>query len=320
MAIQIIDGEAVHRALDYPGLIDALERYHHEPPPQMDRSWLEAEPGSASSDGFLVLPALQPGEMLGAKLVTVFAGNLTRAEGMPSVQALYTLFDARNGAPLAVIDGTAMTYRKTAADSALGARFLARDDARHMLMIGAGGMAPHLIEAHLAVRPGIERVTIWNRTAERAVALCTKLGNLEVALEAATDLERAVRAADVISCATLSRAPLIFADWLQPGTHIDLVGAFTTDMVEADAGVAAIAEVHVDSRWFTIGHCGDLDRPLDQDLIDESDIRGDLYELCQGKAKGRSGPYAITMFKNGGGAHLDLMTARFLWERTSAGR
>jgi ornithine cyclodeaminase len=149
----------------------------------------------------------------------------------------------------------------------------------------------------------------------RAETLCEALAGRGPDVDATDDREAAVRAADIVVCATSARQPLVCADWLTPGTHLDLVGAFTSDMVEAEAAVAAMAEVYVDSRQFTVGHCGDLDIPLREGLIAEHDIRGDLYDLCGGSEAGRADAEAITLFKNGGGAHLDLMTARFLWSR-----
>jgi len=308
--MRIVTAEQVHEALDFPRLIAALEESHRAPPPLVDRALIED-----GGDGFLIWPAWQPGAALGTKLVTVFPGNADRPQGPPTIQAVYILFDGADGSPQAMIDGTALTYRKTAADSALGAKYLARTDAAHLVMIGAGALAPYLIEAHLAVRPSIERVTVWNRGPARAEALCEGLSGRGPDCAVADDREAAIRAADIVVCATASQAPLVSADWLAPGTHLDLAGAYTSDMVEADAAVAAIAEIYVDSRQFTLGHCGDLDIPLREGLIAESDIRGDLFELCGGAVAGRADPAAVTLFKNGGGAHLDLMTARFVWAR-----
>jgi ornithine cyclodeaminase len=308
--MRIITAEQVHEALDYPGLIAALEDGHRAPPPLVERALLQD-----GGDDFLIWPAWQPGAALGTKLVTIFPGNADRPQGPPTVQAVYLLFDGADGSPQAVIDGTSLTYRKTAADSALGAKYLARADAAHLVMIGAGALAPYLVDAHLAVRSSIARITVWNRSPAGAKALCKRLTERGLDVDTTDDREAAVRAADIVVCATSARQPLVCADWLTPGTHLDLVGAFTSDMVEAEAAVAAMAEVYVDSRQFTVGHCGDLDIPLREGLIAERDIRGDLYDLCGGSVAGRADAEAITLFKNGGGAHLDLMTARFLWSR-----
>ena len=155
--LPIIGAATVARLLPYGDLVDALEAGHRQPAASVRRIVFGPEGGDAS---FLALPAWGPAGPLGVKLVTVFPANTAG----PSVQALYVLFDGEDGSPVALIDGTELTYRKTACDSALGSRLLSRVDARTLLMVGAGGLAPHLVAAHRAVRPSIERVLLWNRT------------------------------------------------------------------------------------------------------------------------------------------------------------
>ena len=187
MDLVIVDGDEVARLLPYGALVDELAAAHRADAPVTRRTVF----GPPEADeSFLGLPAWLPGEALGVKLVTVFPANL--AAGRPSVQAVYVLFDGTHGSPLALIDGTELTYRKTAADSALGARFLARDDAATLLVVGAGGLAPHLVAAHRAVRPSIDRVLVWNRTRPRAAALAGAVGG-----EVVDDLRAAVGRADV---------------------------------------------------------------------------------------------------------------------------
>ena len=173
------------------------------------------------------------------------------------MQALYVLFDATTGGPLALLDGTELTYRKTAADSALGARFLARADARTLLMVGAGGLAPHLVAAHRTVRPSIERVLVWNRTRARAEAVAATVGGTVV-----DDLDAAVAAADVISTATMTKEPLVSRAAVSAGCHLDLVGAFRPDHREVDDEAVGAAELYVDDRLATLTEDGDLVIPL----------------------------------------------------------
>lgn len=315
MHVRFIDGEEIRRLLDYPSLVDALEAAHRQAPPLAERMLMQPPGGE---DAFLIWPGWLAGEALGIKLVTSFPANPTGSEGLPTIQAAYILFDGRNGCPLALIDGTELTFWKTAADSALGARFLAREDSRSLLMVGAGAVAPALIEGHRAVRPSLERVWIWNRSGAKAQALANGLKQRGVRAEAVQDLEPAVREADLISCATGARQPLIRGAWLRPGTHLDLVGGFTPEMREADDEAVRRARVYVDSRRFTIGCTGDLTQPLAAGVIGQTDVRGDLFDLATGRTPGRSDPAAITLFKNGGGAHLDLMTARHLYLQASA--
>ena len=221
------------------------------------------------------------------------------------------LFDGRSGRPQTCIDGVALTLRKTAGDSALGARYLAREDAESLLMVGAGALAPHLIAGHLAARPALRRVAVWNRTVEKAQRLVSEMALDEVEASVADDLEAAVRQSDVICCATGTAEPLIRGRWLKPGAHLDLVGGFTPAMREADDEAARRGKLYVDSRWFTIGCCGDLTGPMASGAITEQCIVGDLFQLCRGERLGRERAEEITWFKNAGGAHLDLMTARF---------
>src|SRR5690606_19659746 len=114
------------------------------------------------------LPAFLPGVAMGTKIATILPDNPVRHPGLPAIQALYALFDGEDGTPAAVIEGTALTYRKTAADSALGSQLLSREGSRVLLMVGAGGLAPYLARAHLAIRPALRKVLIWNRTGGRA--------------------------------------------------------------------------------------------------------------------------------------------------------
>jgi ornithine cyclodeaminase len=316
MDLRLIDAESVHRLLDYAPLVEALAAAHREAPPLVGRSLLEPPPGAGRvGEGFLVLPAWAHGRAFGVKMVTIVPGNADLADGPPTVQAVYQLFEGVTGRPVAVIDGTALTLRKTAADSGLGAKLLARDDVRTLLMIGAGALAPHLIGAHLAVRPSLERVLVWNRSAPRRDRLLERLARQGVPAEASDDLEAAVRAADVISAATLASEPLVRGAWLRPGTHVDLVGAYTPTMREADDEAMRRARVHVDYRGSTIGESGELIQPIASGAITEQDVLGDLFDLCQGRTPGRRAADEITLFKNGGGSHLDLFTAEFLLRR-----
>jgi ornithine cyclodeaminase len=203
------------------------------------------------------------------------------------------------------MDATALTYRKTAADSALGSKLLSQPDAETLLMVGAGGLAPYLIAAHRAIRPSIRRVLVWNRSPDRAAALG----------EEVADLEAAARSADIISCATASTTPLVEGRWLKPGTHLDLVGGFTPEMRECDDEAVKRARLFVDSRMFAIDQPGDLGSPLSRGIIGRDRIEADLFDLCgKNYSVGRTSG-DITLYKNGGGSHLDLFTALYIFDR-----
>lgn len=305
-AIPFFDAARIATCLDYPGLVAHMRAAHRQPPPLVERLLMHSAQAAGDANSLLVWPAWQEGSHLGVKLCTLFPGN--RAQ--PTVQAVYALFDGSNGSPLALLDGTEMTYWKTAADSALGADYLARSDAYTLLMVGAGAMAPHMVKAHRAMRPGLHRILVWNRTPERAQALVDTLHGMDA--EVVTDLRTAVQAADIVCCATASRMPLILGEWLRPGTHVDLIGGYTPQMREADDTTMRRARIYVDSRWFTVDHVGDLTQPIAAGVIDRHAVRGDLFDLCCARVPGRVHADDITLFKSGGGAHLDLMTAQHI--------
>jgi ornithine cyclodeaminase len=310
----MLDAETIMNQLSYPTLVDQLRLMHLGPKALHSDLLMESTDASDITNHFFVRAGWQPGQAIGAKIVSIFPGN-NQARAWPSIQAVYVLFDGRNGTPVACLDGTAITYLKTATDSALGARLLAREGISSMLMIGAGEMARHLITAHCAIHPSIERVYVWNRTPAKAEQLCQ--GELpkqfgQVAFSAVEDLAQYAAKVDLISSATATTTPLIKGEWLQKGTHVDLVGAFTAEMREADDECLRRASLFVDARETTIEHIGELMIPIAKSVIKADDIRADLADLCQNRHPGRSSADEITLYKNGGGGHLDLMLARIM--------
>ena len=301
--MKLIDADTAARLLDLPSLIAALRDGHLQGVEAYGRLLM-----TDGADAMLGMAAWQRGQAFGIKLATVFPANAAR--GQPTIASVYVLFDGTDGTPRAVIDATPLTVRKTAADSALAADYLARPDARTLLMVGAGAQAEWMIAAHRVVRPSIARVLIWNRTPDRAQHLAARLG-----AEAVTDLATAAAAADVICCATAATAPVLRGTWLRPGVHVDLVGAYTPDMRETDDDAVRRASVFVDTRRFTLHDAGDISQPLAAGVIAESDIRADLFQLVRGEVKERQDAAEITLFKNAGGGHLDLMAARLIESR-----
>ena len=306
MTLRFVDAEQIQQHISFAGLIDHLRAAHRTPVPAVERLLMQHRTANGADQAVLVWPAWQHGRSLGIKIVTMFPDNTTA----PAVQGVYVLFDGTTGSPQAMIDGTELTYWKTAADSALGADMLARPDARNLLMVGAGALAPHLIRAYQAIRPGLERVVVWNRSSDKASRVAASVRGTPASV--AVDLQAAVCNADIVCCATSSQAPLVLGEWLRPGTHLDLIGGYTPDMRETDDDAMRRARVFVDSRWFTVAHVGDLMQPIASGAITRADIRGDLFELCGGQVRGRTDPQQITLFKSGGGAHLDLMAAQYI--------
>lgn len=308
---RFIDAKSVFEHLDYPTLVEGLKSAHLDQPGALD-DLLLSQPGADSEHNQLFIRAAwERGGALGTKVITLFPDN-PDCSAKPSVQALFLLFDGEDGSPQAVIDGQALTCLKTAADSALGTHFLAREEISTLLMVGAGALAPHLIRAHLSMRPSCQQVKIWNRTAERAMRLSDTLRGEFPNVEPVEDLASAVSSADLISCATLTEAPLIKGEWLSPGTHLDLVGAYRPTMREADDEAIRRGTLHVDSRETTVGEIGELIIPIKNGVLDESEIVADHYQRCRGEHPGRLSADEITIFKNGGGGHLDLMTAKIV--------
>jgi len=261
------------------------------------------------------MPAWVPGESIGVKVVTFFPENA--AKGRPTINAGYLLFDGETGQMQAALDGDTLTARRTAAASALAADLLARKDARDLLIVGTGQLSLAVAAAHCAVR-GYTSVSIWGRSGEKAAAIASALAEQGLPARAVDDLETACRAADVISTVTASTRPIIQGDWLKPGSHLDLIGAFKGDMRESDDQAIQQAEVFVDLRAGA-SLAGDLSQPLQAGQITPEHIRADLAELCQGAHPGRSDDSARTVFKSAGMALQDLAAATMASDQTILG-
>lgn len=307
----LLDAAAVHAALPWTVLVEALRAAHSGALPLADVV-VQSDP-AGSRNQFVTLPGWLPGGLIAVKMVGVFPGNLDLDldPPQPSVQGLVAAFDGQTGAPRLVADGAAMTARKTCADSALGADLLARPDAETLLIVGAGALAPHMAAAMAAVRPGLRRIAIWNRTAARAETLAANLRAVGLPAEAVTDLDGEVSRADMISCVTMSDRPLVKGTLLKPGAHLDLVGAYLPSMREADDTALARATLFTDAKSNMRGG-GDLVQAVAAGVIGWNDVRADLFDLVQGHAAGRHTAEEITLFKNNGGAHLDVFTAAAL--------
>lgn len=257
--------------------------------------------------GQLILaPAWQAGRHVGVAVLTDFPDN--PGVGLPEAMGAYFLLDARNGRPLALIDGRALIVRRTAAASALAAQYLARQDAERLLMVGAGSLAPHLIAAHCAVRP-IRTVLIHDADRARAKRLAKKLDRRSLSVGATDDLPGAVAGADVICCATRARQPVVRGEWLSEGTHLDLVGSQSPDAREVDDETVRRARLFVDTREQATVQGGDIALPLAAGVITLDDIAGDLYDLARGERAGRRFYEQITLFKSVGTALEDLAAA-----------
>jgi alanine dehydrogenase len=312
MAPRLVSADDINRVLRYDALIDALAEAFRSDITAPDKIAHFIPQPSGSEAKVMLMPAWSnSGErFIGCKLVNLFPENAKRNK--PAVLGTYVLMSGDTGDTLAVMDGAALTAWRTACASALAARYLARDDASHLVMIGAGALAPHLVRAHRAVRP-ITRVTLWNRTRSHAISTAFALSAAGIEPTIADDLEEAVREADIVSCATLSPVPLVRGAWLKKGTHVDLVGAFSLKTREADDAAVKRARVYVDSRASAPKGSGDIAIPLKKKIITLKGIQGDLFELCRGKKPGRKRRDEITLFKSTGLALEDLAAAVLVW-------
>ena len=315
--MKVFDAAAVHAALPWVTLIEALSQAHRGAMPVSDVT-VQNDP-AGSGNQFITLPGWVPGGPVAVKMVGVFPGNEAMSPPQPNVQGLVAMFDGATGAPLLVADGAAMTARKTAGDSALGASLLAREDAEVLLVVGAGALAPHFAAAHMAARPALRRVMVWNRTAPKAAAVAAGLRASGVDAQAVHDLDPAVAQADIITCVTMSDRTLVRGALLKPGAHLDLVGAYMPSLRETDDQALTRARIFVDTRQ-GMDRTGDLGPALASGLLPASAILGDHFDLAQGKVAGRQSAEEITIFKNVGGAHLDVFTAIALNNATGGGR
>ena len=297
--IPFAEGEAL---LDWIGLTDALAAGHDLPKAEIGDTFLYRDP-----DTLLSRAAWIDGMGMAVKTATVFPGN--PGHGAPMINGGVNLYSDTDGTLEAIIDFHLVTKWKTAGDSLLAARRLAHPGARSILIVGAGTVGRALHDAYSTAFPGAH-FTVWNRTRASAEAMATERPGLAVA----NDLAEAVQSADIITSATMSTDPLIKGAWLRPGQHLDLIGAYRPDMREADDEALLKSRVFVDSFDTTVGHIGEVRIPLEAGTIPRDHLLADYYDL----GTFRRDPDDITLFKNGGGAHLDLMTSRYILDRWRA--
>lgn len=306
--MKMVSAQQINAVLDWAGVLAALRRTHLGPRPRIDDFFL-----GDSEYGLFSRGVILPGVGAGVKIASICPGNLQATPPLPAEDAAFLVVDERTRAIAAICDGPAITAWKTAGDSALAGSYLSREDSQVLLVLGAGPVARALTEAYLHVRPGIRQVLLWNRTAAKVEAFAAQLQARGIEASLVSDLDAAVGRADIIASATASSVALIKGQYVRPGTHIDLVGGFRPDMQEADADLVARARLFTDDRKGAL-NSGDLQAPLQAGLIGEDCIEADLFEICQARAPLRQ-PQDITLYKNAGGAHLDLTVCRCVLDR-----
>ena len=300
-----ISYESAIELVKWDRAVDALREGHRYPKAEIADLFLG--PQSAT---LLNRAAFIDGLGYGVKAVTVMGENA--AKGLPTVQGAMMVYDGQTGAVTAIVDSRLVTEIKTASDSVLGAQLLARRDSKKLLIVGAGVVAESLVNAYSAMFPSLEQIAIWSRRPEQAQVLVSQIKDVGIQVVAVDDLEKHAGEADIISTATMAREPILRGHWIPSGTHVDLIGAFKPDMREADDALISKGSLFVDSRETTVHHIGELMIPIAAGIISEADVKADFYDLIDMAQSARTSDDEITIFKNGGGAHLDLMIANYI--------
>ena len=307
--IPFVAAADVERALDWASLVARLREAFASGAEAPVRASHSVTP---AGDRLLLMPAWRAEREIGVKIVTVFPRNPAR--GLASVSALYVLLDGATGQPLALLDGEALTLRRTGAASALASTYLSRVDSRVLLVIGTGRLAPCMAAAHCAVRD-IGRVLLWGRSLERARLAAAALVAQGLPVEAVAELDAALAVADIVTSATTAREPVIRGAAVRPGTHVDLVGGFTPEMREADDALVSGAQLYVDTRAGALAEAGDLVQPIARGVIPASRVQAELADLVTGRHPGRARADETTVFKSVGTALEDLCAARLVFDR-----
>ncbi|GGG10096.1 ornithine cyclodeaminase [Dokdonia pacifica] len=309
-----ISNQFIEENTHFPKLINEIQkafsskktiaplRHHHDFP----------NPTTGADTTLLLMPAWNPSEDAGVKIVTISPENVQF--DLPSIQGTYIYLDATKGTIKAILEAKELTAKRTAATSALASSFLSRTEASSLLMIGTGALSINLIKAHASVRP-IREVFIWGRNFEKAKALSKTLQNEKYTVTPVQTIEEKIKEVAIISCATLSKRPLVLGKHLKPGQHIDLVGAYKKDMREADNETVTKSSVFLDTYQGGLKESGDIVIPLQEGIIQESDMKADLFELCAATKKGRTSKEEITLFKSVGHAIEDLAAANYYYKK-----
>jgi ornithine cyclodeaminase/alanine dehydrogenase-like protein (mu-crystallin family) len=311
MSANYITYDSAIHLVTWAGAVAAIREGHNLPKAQIGDLFLGPKAATLLSRAAYI-----DGLGYGVKAVTVMDANANK--GLPTIQGGMMVYDPVDGALSAIIDSKLVTELKTAADSILGAQLLARTDSKKLLIVGAGIVAESLVRAYHEMFPSLEKISVWARRADQAANMVARLADLNVNLVVAENLAEAAAQSDIISSATMAREPVLKGEWISPGTHIDLIGAYKADMREADDALISKGSIYVDSRETTLHHIGELMMPLAAGVIQETDIKGDFYDLTNnddasiGTKSARTSDAEITVFKNGGGAHMDLMIADYI--------
>jgi 1-pyrroline-2-carboxylate reductase [NAD(P)H] len=304
--MKTISAEDVHAALRYPDLVDALQEAYSGDFNMPQRQVFLLDDKVDNHDAFAVLPSWND-SLIGLKCFTYFPDN------QPPYKSLYSkilLFDRDHGEPLALVDGTSVTFWRTAGISGLASRLLSRDDSRTLLLLGTGNLATYIIRAQASVRP-LTRVLVWGRTPANAARVVEQMSAEfgDIDLSVIDDLQSACEAADIVVSATGSHEPLVLGDWIKPGTHTDFIGNHHATKRECDTALVVKSKLYADSRANCFKEAGEVLVPIDEGAITKDHVVGELTEMCAGTVALRESDDEITLFKSIGMAMSDLVGA-----------
>lgn len=307
----MINDEQIKEALNYGDLINALEQMFLSDYEMPVRHHHFYQTGSGHENTMILMPGWNK-EFMGIKQVIVASQNYHLQ--LPSIHAIYTLFDAETGVPLAMMNAAELTSRRTACTSALAAKYLAPKNAKHLLVIGGGKVASHLVQAHSQVRK-YEKISLWMRSPEKLNVFVQRLTDGGYQVAPVKNLEQAVKDADVISTATLSPTPVIYGEWIKTGAHLDLIGSHKPNTREVDNAAIARSNIFVDSREGALHETGELAIPIASGILNPGDVKASIKELCTGKHPGRQSEKENTLFKSAGLAIEDLAAALLVYKK-----
>jgi ornithine cyclodeaminase/alanine dehydrogenase-like protein (mu-crystallin family) len=310
--MRYVGPQEVADGLPYGALVESLRQIYQADGMHAERNLINLD-GLGDTEGTCMafMPAWGPGHDLTSKIFTLFPNN--REKGLSTIYATIFVFDSSNGQLKAIVDGTEVTRRRTACMSALAADYLARKDSKHLLVCGAGALAPHAVLAHATVRP-IECIEVWARREEAANSVVQSLRGqcADIELSVTTDLREACRRADIVTSLTSSPDPIVFGEWISPGTHLDFVGSHDPERRECDDEAARISKIYTDVMETAMREAGDILIPLKNGVITKSQIIGDLSDLTRRLVNGRTNDEEITLFKSTGSSLADLAAAELV--------
>jgi len=315
--MKIINAEQVQQNLTFNELIPLLKESFNKPFHMPQRQVHALEPANENNhDAFALLPSWND-EVIGNKAFTYFPDNAAKHD-LPGLFSKIMLFRRQTGEPLALVDGTSVTYWRTAAISALASQLLSRENSRHLMLFGTGNLASYLLHAHLSVRD-IKKVTLWGRSADKVNALIGEFSKHypEVSFYTSLDIKHEVAHADIICCATGAKTPLFNGEWLAQGTHVDCLGNHMVDARECDSQTVQRARVYVDSLTNTLNEAGELLIPIKEGVFNQNNIIGELADICKDPTLLRQSDNEITLFKSVGTAISDLVAAYLVYQKLS---